>query len=406
MKKARSRFPKLSMCVLVFIGIGSLWSNGIPGGDYLTLLDRFEVEIAGGSWFDEFDNGLPDGWTNQGAGGNFGTWQDEPGTTFARLESPGFFSGPAFGVYWYRTTIFSYNIWSSYVKAGMGDFQGTATFAAMLPQKNQYTWLNLHFNRSIDGKPYQEQIQLSLTNYAPEVAAILGLPGGLHVEQRRMLLDAQTWDIVEHTNFATESVIPPSPLGKVILAIRYIEDAQNRRFYTGYSMTETPAYIAPFKDKPIPSNLGPSDFGFWSIDTGLVVPRVFVDVKPGSCSNPLNLKSRGVIPVAILGTDDFDVRYINPSSVLLGRGEYPGVSPLRWGYEDVVAPFSGPTCQSHDLNGDGYSDLTLQFDARDLTQTLGFEDEEGDTITLWLTGNLVPELGGTPIRGKDFILIK
>ena len=406
MRKAKSGFLILSMCVLVFIGIGSLWSNGIPGGDYLTLLDRFEVEIYGANWFDEFDNGLPDRWTNQGAEGNFGTWQDEPSTTFARLESPGHFSGPAFGVYWYRTTIFSYNIWNSYVHAGMGDFQGTATFAAMLPQINQYTWLCLHFDRSIDGKPYQEQIQISLTNYAPEVAAILGLPGGLHIEQRRMLLDAQTWAIVQHTNFATESVNPPLPLGKVILAIRYVEDAQNPRFYTGYSMTESPEYIVPFINKPIPSNMGPSDFGFWSVDTGLVVPRVYVDIKPGSCPNPFYLKSQGVLPVAILGTDDFDVQYVDPASIRLSRGEYPGVPPPRWAHEDVAAPFSGPTCQCHDLNGDGYLDLTLKFDSRELIQTLELNGEAGNTITLWLTGNLIPELGGTPIRGRDCILIK
>jgi len=36
--------------------------------------------------------------------------------------------------------------------------------------------------------------------------------------------------------------------------------------------------------------------------------EVPVDIKPTSCPNPLNVKSRGVLPVAILGTADFDVR--------------------------------------------------------------------------------------------------
>jgi hypothetical protein len=89
--------------VLIRIAIGILWSNSIPGGDYLTLLDRFEVTGPGAfypGWFDDFDDGLPGDWSNLGGGGYFGTWQDEPGTTFARLESPGFFSGPVCGVYW------------------------------------------------------------------------------------------------------------------------------------------------------------------------------------------------------------------------------------------------------------------------------------------------------------------
>jgi hypothetical protein len=262
------------------------------------------------------------------------------------------------------------------------------------------------FERVIDGKPYQEQIHVSLTNYAPEVAAILNLPGGLHIEQRRMLLDGQTWAVVEHTDFGTESIIPPSPLGSVILAIKYIEDSQNSKFYIGYSMTEIPELVVPFSNQPILSNLGPSDFAFWSIDTGLVVPRVRLDIKPGSCPNPFNLKSRGVLLAAILGTEDLDVHNINPSTVFLTREEYPGVSPLRWNYEDVATPFYGPASECHDLNGDGYLDLTLKFDVQELIETLELDEEAGNTITLWLNGNLVQELGGTPIRGRDSIKIK
>ncbi|MQY56694.1 hypothetical protein GH140_00640, partial [bacterium] len=63
---------------------------------------------------------------------------------------------------------------------------------------------------------------------------------------------------------------------------------------------------------------------------------VFVDIKPGSCPNPLNLKSKGVLPIAILGTEDFDVTKIDPATLILVREGYeePGVSPLRWAYED------------------------------------------------------------------------
>ena len=34
---------------------------------------------------------------------------------------------------------------------------------------------------------------------------------------------------------------------------------------------------------------------------------ISIDIKPGSCPNPLNSNSQGVLPVALLGTEDFDV---------------------------------------------------------------------------------------------------
>ena len=42
-----------------------------------------------------------------------------------------------------------------------------------------------------------------------------------------------------------------------------------------------------------------------------------VDIKPGSCPNPINVKSKGVLPTEILGTEDFDVTMVDPASVRL-----------------------------------------------------------------------------------------
>jgi hypothetical protein len=44
---------------------------------------------------------------------------------------------------------------------------------------------------------------------------------------------------------------------------------------------------------------------------------IYIDIKPQSFPNPLNVKSKGVLPVAILGTEDFDVSEIDVSSILL-----------------------------------------------------------------------------------------
>jgi len=63
--------------------------------------------------------------------------------------------------------------------------------------------------------------------------------------------------------------------------------------------------------------------------------QVAVDIKPTSCRNPFNVGKKGVMPVAILGTEDFDVTQIDPVTVMLAGV----VSPLRWALEDVATPF-------------------------------------------------------------------
>jgi uncharacterized repeat protein (TIGR01451 family) len=124
---------------------------------------------------------------------------------------------------------------------------------------------------------------------------------------------------------------------------------------------------------------------------------VAVDIEPASCPNPLNTKSGGVLPVAILGSEEFDVSTIDASTVLLAD-----VPPVRWNVEDVATPFDGDVCDCHDLNGDGYLDLTLKFKRREIVTALGLGELCGETIPLALTGNLE---GGTPIVGQDCVWV-
>ena len=136
------------------------------------------------------------------------------------------------------------------------------------------------------------------------------------------------------------------------------------------------------------------------------VIEVDVDIKPGSCPNPLNKKSKGVLPVAVLGTDDFDVMTIDPSTIQLSREDVEeGVAPIRWNYEDVATPFEGELCDCHDLDGDGILDLTLKFSTQDLVEKLDLCPLDGQTIPLTITGNLKEENGGTPIEGEDCIWV-
>jgi hypothetical protein len=139
-----------------------------------------------------------------------------------------------------------------------------------------------------------------------------------------------------------------------------------------------------------------------------------IDIKPQSCPNPLNVKKKGVLPVAILGTEGFDVTRVDPASVELARvflGDvFPlGVFPLRWALEDVATPFE-PYLGKEDCmedcttdGPDGRLDLTLKFDAQEVVAALG-PVEDGECLVLTLTGNLL--LGGTSIEfSEDRVLI-
>ncbi|MFC1551921.1 SBBP repeat-containing protein [Candidatus Latescibacterota bacterium] len=130
--------------------------------------------------------------------------------------------------------------------------------------------------------------------------------------------------------------------------------------------------------------------------------KVFLDIKPTSCPNPLNVNSNGVLPAAILGTEDFDVTNID-----IGTIKLEGVELLRSNIEDVSTPASEDNdCDCTTEGSDGYDDLTTKFDSQDIVEaiveTFG-EVDDGEILTLTITGNLI---NGTPIEGKDCVILK
>jgi hypothetical protein len=96
------------------------------------------------------------------------------------------------------------------------------------------------------------------------------------------------------------------------------------------------------------------------------------DVKPQSCPNPLNVASKGVLPVAIVSTDEFDATQVDPETVRL-----EGVAPLRWSVEDVATPYDpysvyAGNCLGCTTDGpDGIYDLTLKFKTQEVIGALG-----------------------------------
>ena len=84
---------------------------------------------------------------------------------------------------------------------------------------------------------------------------------------------------------------------------------------------------------------------------GVLVPKrsvidVSLDIKPDSDTNPINLKSKGVIPVAILTTADFDASSVDPSTVTFGPAD---------------AFMAHSDAHFEDVDGDGDIDLLFHF---------------------------------------------
>ncbi|MHC4735896.1 MAG: hypothetical protein ACYTDW_15780, partial [Planctomycetota bacterium] len=132
-------------------------------------------------------------------------------------------------------------------------------------------------------------------------------------------------------------------------------------------------------------------------ESGLPI-LVDVDIKPGSCPNPLNVTSRGVLPVAVLGSEDFDVSSIDVASIRLA-----GVAPIRSSYEDVATPVSDANeCECSTEGPDGFPDLKLKFETQRVVEAIG-EVDHGDELVLELTGVLSDE---TPIEGSDCVIIR
>lgn len=130
---------------------------------------------------------------------------------------------------------------------------------------------------------------------------------------------------------------------------------------------------------------------------------VSVDIKPMSCPNLLNVRDKGILPVAILGTEEFDAMMVDPATIrLLVKGSE--VSPIRWAYEDVATPNEGPDLCTM-FGTDGYLDLSLKFDIQAVValNLSGYED--GARVVLQITGNLKEEFNGSRIMGQDVIVI-
>lgn len=126
--------------------------------------------------------------------------------------------------------------------------------------------------------------------------------------------------------------------------------------------------------------------------------ELFLDIKPGSCTNPLDIRARGSLPMSVLGTADFEASTVDPTSLRLVRADGAGgsIAPIGWALQDTATPYAGDLCGCHRRTGDGIADLSLRFDNLGMARELQL-----DTVAPNASVQLI--LSGVLSDGCEFI---
>lgn len=116
---------------------------------------------------------------------------------------------------------------------------------------------------------------------------------------------------------------------------------------------------------------------------------VNVDILPHDDPNlfTVNTQGKGRLPIAILGSEDYDISQIDINTISVA---------------DVVMPVKEPKAED-DVNGDGLTDLMVHVSRRDLILALGLDLlEPGTEVPVTVKGSL---LDGGPFVGTDTVIL-
>lgn len=134
-----------------------------------------------------------------------------------------------------------------------------------------------------------------------------------------------------------------------------------------------------------------------------------LDIKPGSCPNSFNRDGNGVLPVALVGRGDCDLGQVDFSTLTIARADGIGgsVGPNEGPpgphtvVEDVATPFTGESCDCHELGGDGIPDLSMKFRTQEVVDALMlYEFDPGALVELVVAGEL---MNGMPFEATDCV---
>lgn len=117
----------------------------------------------------------------------------------------------------------------------------------------------------------------------------------------------------------------------------------------------------------------------------IVVPaQPTLDIKPGGCPNPLNPRSHGVLPVALVGTEGFDVTDVDVSTLTISRG-----GPVRL----FTASLDGDQANAGAGTGStaaGQALMTLNINTNEFTLGLTIEGLLGTQTAQHVHGPAMP----------------
>lgn len=192
------------------------------------------------------------------------------------------------------------------------------------------------------------------------------------------------------------------PRGEVVWVNSDCEKEDEFKTACGYSDADSAEYWTGVDGKETQVH--------WILGYDAVVVQAALDIKPGSCDNPFNKKvfdkdpmnnndsmKGGVLPVALLGDDGFDVTQVDMATVGL-----EGVAPLRYQFNDIAEPSRlREICPCPIPGPDGYTDVELKFKKSDIARVLS-SAKHGDRVRLVLTGQL---LDGTSFVAGDCVRI-
>ncbi|MCH7761572.1 T9SS type A sorting domain-containing protein, partial [candidate division TA06 bacterium] len=180
--------------------------------------------------------------------------------------------------------------------------------------------------------------------------------------------------------------------------------------------------------------------------TQVVTVRMWFDIKPTSCPNPLNVgggtsegggssdeenetftpsqtlggngdgagnslistegggtASSAVVPMAIEGCDGFDVTNIDQSTVRV-----EGITPFGFSIEDKSAPLTvrEDSCDCDTLGEDGFPDLNFKVDRDELVDTMtsihGHPLHNGEVLVVNVTAQ---DTAGNSFEGRDCMVV-
>jgi len=215
---------------------------------------------------------------------------------------------------------------------------------------------------------------ISTTTIPSDEEYLREIPGVLYYSEMERGTDGQPIDqVYSYTAKTGDYIIKVLPAASATPTSTYTLD------FSTPNQSITLAQDVPISQIPV------NGYGVITSVTGTVslFTPVSIDIKPGSYSNNINLKSNGVVPVAILGSTTFDVHKIDPATIKFTN------APVK------LKNNGQPMVSFEDVNGDGFTDMVVQVNTKDLKLS------QSDTKAS-VEGKLFNE---TIIKGSDSVRI-